>query len=120
MDEIQSVLDFLKAGVSPWHAAAESCRRLGEAGYERLSETEPWTLCPGGKYYTTRNGSAVLAFRIPEKPAAALRIALSHSDVPTWRVKNAGIEKAGCVKLQTEGYGGMIMSSWLYRPLTVA
>lgn len=120
MDEIQSVLDFLKAGVSPWHAAAESCRRLGEAGYERLSETEPWTLCPGGKYYTTRNGSAVLAFRIPEEPAAALRIALSHSDVPTWRVKNAGIEKAGCVKLQTEGYGGMIMSSWLDRPLTVA
>lgn len=120
MDEIQAVFDFLNAGVSPWHAAAEACRRLAEAGYERLEEARPWGLVPGGRYYVTRNGSAVLAFRLPRAPIASMRIALSHGDVPTWRVKNAGTEKAGCVRLETEGYGGMIMSSWFDRPLTVA
>ena len=120
MDEIQSVLDFLDAGVSPWHAAAEACRRLEAAGFTRLEESQPWELSPGARYYVTRNGSAVLAFRLPEEPIRAMRIALSHSDAPTWRVKNAGVEKAGCILLQTEGYGGMIMSSWLDRPLTVA
>ena len=120
MDEIQSVLDFLDAGVSPWHAAAEACRRLEAAGFTRLEESQPWELSPGARYYVTRNGSAVLAFRLPEEPIRAMRIALSHSDAPTWRVKNAGVEKAGCILLQTEGYGGMIMSSWLDRPLTIA
>lgn len=120
MDEIQSIFSFLDAGVSPWHAAAEAGRRLTEAGYERLDESQPWSLVPGGKYYVTRNGSAVLAFRLPHTPVASMRIALSHSDAPTWRIKNAGVEKAGCIRLETEGYGGMIMSSWLDRPLTAA
>ncbi|MEF2794837.1 MAG: M18 family aminopeptidase, partial [Hydrogeniiclostridium sp.] len=120
MDEIQSIFSFLNAGVSPWHAAAEAGRRLTEAGYERLDESQPWSLVPGGKYYVTRNGSAVLAFRLPHTPVASMRIALSHSDAPTWRIKNAGVEKAGCIRLEMEGYGGMIMSSWLDRPLTAA
>ena len=120
MDDIQSVFHFLNRGVSPWHAAAEACHRLEQAGCERLDETQEWKLVPGKRYFVTRNGSAVLAFRVPEGRIGSWRIALSHSDAPTWRIKNAGIEKAGCVKLETEGYGGMIMSTWLDRPLTIA
>ena len=48
MDEIQSIFSFLDAGVSPWHAAAEAGCRLTEAGYERLDESQPWSLVPGG------------------------------------------------------------------------
>lgn len=66
MDRIQSVFDFINAGVSPWHATAEAADRLQAAGYCCLQECAPWDLVPGGRYYTTRNGSAVLAFRLPK------------------------------------------------------
>ncbi|MBU5434275.1 M18 family aminopeptidase [Pseudoflavonifractor sp. MSJ-37] len=120
--QTQSIFDFLDAGVSPWHAAAESVRRLEAAGYVRLEETDRWRIAPGGRYYVTRNGSAVAAFRVPEGAVEGWRIALSHSDAPTWRIKNSGVEQApsGCVKLETEGYGGMLMGTWLDRPLGVA
>ena len=117
---VRTVFDFLDAGVSPWHAAAEAVRRLEAAGYARLEEHAPWALEKGGRYYVARNGSAVIAFRLPEGDLAGWRVALSHSDSPTWRVKNADVAQGDYVKLETEGYGGMIMSSWLDRPLTVA
>lgn len=120
MDHISSVFSFLDAGVSPWHAAAESVRRLEEAGFLQLEESAPWALAPGGSYYVTRNGSAVLAFRLPVQPIRGWRLALSHSDAPTWRVKNTCVEQAGYTKLETEGYGGMLMGTWLDRPLTLA
>ena len=120
MDHISSVFSFLDAGVSPWHAAAESVRRLETAGFLRLEESAPWALAPGGSYYVTRNGSAVLAFRLPVRPIRGWRLALSHSDSPTWRVKNTCVEQAGYTKLETEGYGGMLMGTWLDRPLTLA
>ena len=120
MDYVRTVFDFLDAGVSPWHAAAEAVRRLEAAGYARLEEHAPWALEKGGRYYVARNGSAVIAFRLPEGDLAGWRVALSHSDSPTWRVKNADVAQGDYVKLETEGYGGMIMSSWLDRPLTVA
>ena len=110
----------MDAGVSPWHAAAESVRRLETAGFLRLEESAPWALAPGGSYYVTRNGSAVLAFRLPVRPIRGWRLALSHSDSPTWRVKNTCVEQAGYTKLETEGYGGMLMGTWLDRPLTLA
>lgn len=120
MEQLQSVFEFLNQGVSPWHAVAEAAARLEQAGYLRLEECRDWTLEAGKGYYVTRNGSAVLAFRIPEGPVEGWRIALAHSDSPTWRVKNTAVEKAGYTKLETEGYGGMLMGTWLDRPLTVA
>ena len=121
MDQIQSVLDFIDAGVSPWHAASEAADRLQRAGYRRLEECAPWDLAPGGRYYTTRNGSAVLAFRLPKVCRIdGWRMVLSHGDTPSWRVKNLDLKQGVYSKLETEGYGGMIMGSWLDRPLTVA
>ena len=101
MDTMQSVFDFLNAGVSPWHAAAAATAQLDAAGYTRLEETGSWSLEPEGKYYVTRNGSAVLAFRIPARPIQGWRIALAHGDNPTWRIKNADVQKAGYCKLET-------------------
>lgn len=120
MEQLESVFEFLNRGVSPWHAAAEAAARLEQAGYLRLEESRIWELRAGQGYYVTRNGSAVLAFRVPEGPIEGWRIALSHGDSPTWRIKNTAVEKAGYTKLETEGYGGMLMGTWLDRPLTVA
>lgn len=117
---LEQLFTFLQAGVSPFHAAAEACRRLDEAGYTRLEEADYWNLLPGHGYYTTRNNSAVIAWRVPEHAIGGWRITASHDDSPTWRVKNDRVENDGCCRLNVEGYGGMNMASWLDRPLTVA
>ena len=120
MDRLAQLFDFLNAGVSPWHAAAKAAALLDEAGFIRLEDAAYWNLEPGQSYYTTRNGSSVIAWRIPAHAIGGWRITASHSDSPTWRIKNTKIEGSGCCRLETEGYGGMNMASWLDRPLTVA
>ena len=111
---------FLRAGVTPWHAVAEAAARLEAAGYTRLEESDYWNLAPGGRYYVTRNGSSIAAWRVPEHAIGGWRMALSHSDTPGWRIKPAKSSAAGCERLPVEGYGGMIMPTWLDRPLGVA
>ena len=111
---------FLRAGVTPWHAVAEAARWLEEAGYTRLEESDYWNLAPGGRYYVTRNGSSIAAWRVPEHGIGGWRMAISHSDNPGWRLKPAKSTVAGCERLPVEGYGGMIMPTWLDRPLGVA
>ncbi|MDD4849552.1 MAG: M18 family aminopeptidase [Gemmiger sp.] len=120
MDVLTPVFDFINAGVSPWHAAAHAARLLGEAGYTRLEDAAYWNLEPGHGYYTTRNNSAVVAWRVPTHALGGWRVTASHSDSPTWLIKNYKAERAGCTCLVTEGYGGMNMASWLDRPLSVA
>ena len=84
------LLDFLNASPSVYHAAANIENELKNAGYTRLSETEKWELIPGGKYYLTRGGSAVLAFRIPAGEPKGFMMSASHSDRPTFKVKDNG------------------------------
>ncbi len=77
----------------------------------------------GGKYFTTRNGSSIIAFAIGGELADYhFQLTSSHSDSPTFRVKEAAElkGKGGYLKLNTEGYGGMICSTWLDRPLSLA
>ena len=62
---LEGLFQFLNEGVSPFHAAAAAARILEEQGYVHCPESAAWTLVPGGRYYTTRNGSAVLAWRMP-------------------------------------------------------
>ena len=115
----EQVFAFLNAGVSPWHAAAHAAALLEQAGYRRLDDAAYWNLTPGQGYYTTRNGTAVIAWRVPAHGIGGWRLTASHADSPTWRVKNFKADSAGCARLATEGYGGMNMASWLDRPLTV-
>lgn len=111
---------FLDEGVSPWHAVAAAAKRLEAAGFARLEETEEWSLEPGKCYYTTRSGSAAVAWRMPEGMIRSWRVTASHSDSPTWRLKSLDRKKEGCLTPEVEGYGGMDMASWLNRPLTLA
>ena len=97
----------------------------GETGLEEnqvLSEREHWNLIPGGKYVVTRNNSALIAFAIPEDPPFAFHIMASHSDSPSLKIKeNPEIEVENAyIKLNVERYGGMILSPWFDRPLSVA
>ena len=113
------LVEFLQESVTPFHAAATAESWLRAAGFTRLEEADYWNLEPGKGYYTTRNGSSVVAWRVPDHAIGGWRIVASPSDSPTWKIKTDIVENDGCRRLSVEGYGGMIMSTWLDRPLTV-
>ena len=113
------LVEFLQESVTPFHAAATAESWLRAAGFTRLEEADYWNLEPGKGYYTTRNGSSVVAWRVPDHAIGGWRIVASHSDSPSWKIKTDIVENDGCRRLSVEGYGGMIMSTWLDRPLTV-
>ena len=117
---IEDLFDFLNAGVSAFHSTAAAASILEENGYQNCPESAAWDLVPGGKYYTTRNGSAIMAWRMPKGQLTGWHAAASHSDSPTWRIKKLDCTGDVFAKAATEGYGGMIMPSWLDRPLSVA
>lgn len=119
---MEDFLHFLNHSPSRYHAVANLCGELEAAGYTRLSEGETQSLAPGGKYFVARGGSSLLAFRIPRADFTGFMISASHSDSPTFRVKeNAELNgPEGYVRLNTERYGGMLCAPWLDRPLTVA
>ena len=119
---MEDLLDFLDRSPSRFHAADNLRRELAGAGYEPLCEGRTWTIVPGGKYYVIRGGASLIAFRVPERGARGFMISASHSDSPTFRIKEnaelAGPE--GYLRLNVERYGGMLCAPWLDRLLTVA
>ena len=120
MDINTKMLDFLDKCVSQFHAIENACELLRGAGFSEVSEETP--LKAGGKYFLTRNYSSVIAFTMPENAPAGFLVAASHSDSPTFKIKNAPeITVDGkYVKLNVERYGGMLCAPWFDRPLTVA
>ena len=118
----RQLLTFLDASPSCYHAAANAAAELLAAGYTRLYEGEPWHLAEGGRYFTLRGDSSLIAFRIPCRDFRGFMIAAGHSDSPTFKVREtAEVPSAGnCLRLSVEPYGGMVMRSWLDRPLSVA
>ena len=118
----KALLDFIEKSPSVFHGIEQMRRRLLLEGYKELAEVDPWNLHFGGKYFVTRNDSALLAFRIPEKEFSGFHIMASHSDSPTFKIKEnpeMGVE-GRYVKLNVEKYGGMLMAPWFDRPLSVA
>ena len=119
----QQLLDFLQKSPSPYHAVANMAKELEGHGYRRLYEEEGWELLPGGRYYVTRGGSALIAFVLPGRPKPeSFQIMASHSDSPTFKLKEAPelLVDDRFVKLNVEKYGGMLMAPWFDRPLSIA
>ncbi len=112
--------NFLDKAHSQYHAIALLCGQLEAEGYTRLAEGEKWQLDKGGKYYLTRGGSALIAFRIPEGDPAGFMLTASHSDRPTFKLKENGELTGAYTRLSTEKYGGMLIAPWLDRPLSLA
>ena len=119
----KELIEFIKASPTSFHAINTITTQLQEAGYEELSEANLWQLRCGGKYYVTRNHSSIIAFHVgTDLHDYSFHIAASHSDSPTFKVKeNAQLEMQGkYTRLNTEGYGGMLCAAWLDRPLSLA
>ena len=119
-NQIQAMCAFLDASVSGFHAVDYLKNTLQEAGYTLLTEAGNWELVPGGKYMLTRNGTSLMAFRIPQAAPKGFMMTASHSDRPGFKVKENPELKNAYIRLAVERYGGMLMSTWLDRPLSVA
>lgn len=118
----QELLTFLENSPTAFQAIAGMKETLSQKGYTALCESKRWKLEAGKGYYVTRNDSALIAFRIPKKDYKGFQIVTSHSDSPSFKIKfNPEIEVEGrYVKLNVEGYGGMLCAPWFDRPLSVA
>ena len=120
---ISGLTSFIGKSPTAFHAVANMGAILRENGYQRLCEGEKWEIRSGGKYYVTRNDSSIIALNVGrELEDYCFKIAASHSDSPTFKIKeNAEIQvKDKYMKLNTEGYGGMLCAAWFDRPLSVA
>lgn len=116
----EKLISFIRKSPTSFHAIETIEKEL--EGFTPLNEHEAWRLQPGGKYYVTRNRSSIIAFTLPEGPFSAFQLIASHSDSPAFKIKeNAEVAvRDKYVQLDTERYGGMIMSSWFDRPLSIA
>lgn len=119
---VTGLFDYIKNSPSPFHTIKEAKRLLLDAGFAELCEQDDWAVKPGGSYFVVRNDSAIIAFKVPESGFKGFHMVASHSDSPAFKIKENGELKGanGCVKFNVEKYGGMIMSTWLDRPLSVA
>ncbi len=122
VEKAQGMLDFINASPTCYHAVKNVTQRLEAAGFEGLDEKKEYSLEWGKKYYVVRNDSSVIAFELPQKQAEGFRIVASHSDSPCFKLKeNPDVTLENTyVKFNVEKYGGMILSTWLDRPLSVA
>lgn len=123
-DEINSGLfDFLDRSPNPFFAVRNMQETLREAGFVPLYEGERWDLKRGGAYYVSRNGSSLIAFRIPDEiDFTGFMILASHCDSPVFKIKpgpSITVENR-YVKLNVEKYGGALCAPWFDRPLSVA
>ncbi|WP_300841559.1 M18 family aminopeptidase [uncultured Acetatifactor sp.] len=119
----KEMLEFIEKSPTAYHAVANLKEEFANLGFRELKETDQWELEPGHGYYVARNDSALIAFRIPQGDAPkGFHISAAHADSPTFKIKESpemAVEGA-YLKLNTEKYGGMILSAWLDRPLSVA
>ena len=121
MGYTENLIDFIGKSTDCYHAVKTAKDRLDENGFTELLEGDKWDVQSGGKYYVIRNSSSIIAFEMPKKDFGAFMICASHTDSPSFKLKpDFEINADGCIKLSVEGYGGMIMSSWLDRPLSIS
>ena len=122
----REMLSFIEKSPSCFHVIQNLRERLDGEGFEALDERGDWKarggIRNGGKYYVSRNDSSLIAFQIPMVEPKGFHIVASHSDSPSFKIKeHPGMEVEGhYIRLNTEKYGGMILSTWLDRALSVA
>lgn len=117
----REMLEFIDKSPTCFQAVKNIGDMLSAAGLAELREADEWKFERGKGYFVTRNESSVIAFRIPEQ-LSGFHIAAAHSDSPSFKVKESpeSTVEEHYVRLNTEKYGGMILSTWLDRALSVA
>ena len=118
-DRIQSLLEFIDRSPTPFHAVQEITNTLSNKGFIEIKETDAWRLKPNGRYFLTRNDSSLIAFVVGSKPE--FKIIGAHTDSPNLRLKPQAVyAKNGYLQLGVEVYGGVLLSTWTDRDLSLA
>jgi len=124
MNNTQELIDFINKSKSAFQSTYEIKSILDSKGYIEIKEEDKWDLKKGGKYYIIKNNSALIAFEIGsgEIEEEGFRLIGAHTDSPGFRIKpNPEMQVEGhYIKLNTEVYGGPILSTWFDRPLSIA
>ncbi len=121
--EYEELVAFINNSPTAFHAATNIRQQLAQSGFSELSEKNSWTLVPGGRYFVTRNSSAIIAFVCGQQSPweSGFRILGAHTDSPALRVKpQAELVREAYVSVRVELYGGTIVSTWLDRELSLA
>lgn len=120
----QDLVDFIYESPTAFQAVETSKKLLQENGFRELILNEKWNVEVNGRYYVTKNSSALVAFTVNSQDVEkeGFRIVGSHSDSPTFRIKPKAemVVEGTYLKLNTECYGGPILNTWLDRPLAIA
>lgn len=122
MDTVnQALFSFIKSAPTAFHATATVAALLREKGFSELRENTAFDIRRGGRYFVTRNGSSLIAFCIPSEGFSGFMIGAAHGDSPAFKLRETPTLADGTyLRLSTEKYGGMILSTWMDRPLSVA
>lgn len=116
----EGLLGFLNASPTPFHATKNMSAMFENAGFIKLQEEESWHLQEGRKYYVTRNDSSIIAFTYPKNRTNYVMVG-AHTDSPDLKVKPNSITKEhGVVKFNVEPYGGLLLTPWFDRDLSLA
>ena len=117
----KDLIKFIDNSPLNYFAVANAKDILSKNGFKELSENKRWEIEKYGKYFVTRNDTALIAFTVGEDLTKGFDIIGSHTDSPTFKVKsNAEVNDSGYLKINIEPYGGMIYSTWTDRTLSLA
>ena len=120
---IHDLLEFIDNSPTPFHAVEEMKSKLIEQGYSELRESDAWELTNNSKHFVTRNDSSLIAFIVgtKTKDASGFKIIGAHTDSPNLKLKpNPSYEKNGYLQLGVETYGGVLLTTWADRDLSLA
>ena len=119
----REVIEFIDESPSTYHVVKNCSDILDENGFERIMPREKWEIKKGGKYFLKKSSSTIIAFTVGEDfdVKNGFKIFGAHTDSPCFRIKpNPEIITENVVRLNTEVYGGPILSTWFDRPLSIA
>lgn len=120
----EELLDFIHNSPSTFHVVQNCSIELQKNGFQELDLGQSWELKTGGKYFCTKNNSALFAFTIGHSPLeeTGLKLIAAHSDSPGFKIKPQPemVCEGTFLKLNTETYGSPILMTWLDRPLSIA
>lgn len=122
-DPVADLLAYIDRSPTPYHAVAETARRLEAGGFRPLGEGEVWDLPPGARHYVVRGEGSLAAFQVGAGAPAegGFRIVGAHTDSPNLRIKpRADVTAHGYHQLAVEPYGGVLLHTWLDRDLSLA
>jgi aspartyl aminopeptidase len=117
------MLGYIDRSPTPYHAVAETTRRLRASGYEEADESALWELAPGDRRFVVRSEGSLVAFEVGSACPAegGFRAVGAHTDSPNLRVKpRPDVCAHGYRQLAVEPYGGVLLHTWLDRDLSLA